>query len=213
MTDEEAQPRVRVALINDVELVVAGLAAMLAPFRDLHVVAAATTTDLAEPVDVALFDTYGRAPLPWSTIGTLEREPNVRHVALFTFSFQDHLVRRALDAGVEGYLWKGLPAGELADALRRVGRGEEVVSTPGNPDPDPGYRWPYQDLGITARESEVLALLVQGMTNRTIAHALYIGEQTVKSHVRRIYAKLGVHSRAEATARALTSWAYPHSGR
>ena len=64
-----------------------------------------------------------------------------------------------------------------------------------------GYTWPGHDLGLTARESEVAAFLAQGLSNRDMAEALSISEHTVKSHLKAIFQKTGVASRAQAVAR------------
>ncbi|MGD9755506.1 MAG: response regulator transcription factor, partial [Acidimicrobiia bacterium] len=71
-----------------------------------------------------------------------------------------------------------------------------------------GYRWPFDANGLSVRESEVLALLAEGLSNREIGEALYIGRETVKSHVAQILAKLGVRSRGEAAAMALRNEAF-----
>jgi len=197
---------VRVALLNDFDIIVHGLATMLAPFPDILVVETAVgEVDLDQPVDVALFDTYGRRGVPWDEIGRLVSDDRVGSCALFTFSFGEKLLQEVLDAGVKGYLWKGIGAAELAGALTRVADGESVVIRPQGTQSaaGDGYRWPFRDAGLTPRESEVLALLAEGMSNRDIAAALYLSPETVKTHTRRVFAKLGVHSRAQAVAHAL----------
>ena len=73
----------------------------------------------------------------------------------------------------------------------------------GSPHPGAGYRWPFKDVALTPRESEVLALLAEGLSNRDIASALYVSAETVTTHLRRVFAKLGVRSRSQAVSRAL----------
>ena len=207
---------VRVALLNDYDLVVDGLAGMLAPFEDIEVVQKAVgEMELDEPVDVALFDTYGRHSVPWDDLRALVASEGARHVALFTFTLGPELVRRALGEGLSACLWKGMARGELADALRRIAKGEQVISSPGSHGrvPPDGYRWPLAELRLTPRESEVLALLAEGMTNRAIAEAMGLGRETVKSHVREVFLKLGVHTRSEATNRVLRDPAFSHQPR
>lgn len=206
-----AVTRLRIAVLNDFDIVVRGLCDMLAPMADIEIVDARVgEVRLRTAVDVALYDTYGRHGLPWAELAEVMADRRARHIALFTFTFSADLVRRALDAGVDGYLWKGLSAEELADALRRVGDGERVVLGPSGAARAglDGYRWPFDANGLSVRESEVLALLAEGLSNREIGEALYIGRETVKSHVAQILAKLGVRSRGEAAAMALRNEAF-----
>jgi len=199
-----AHARVRVAVLNDFDLVVRGVSAMLEPFAEVEVVTDQSGEDGGPAdVDVILFDTYGRQGIPWGELQRLAAAH--RSVALLTFTFTEDLLRQAREAGVRGYLWKGITPAALATAVRRLAGGEEVVSRPGGHGrvPPDGYRWPFEGVGLTARESEVLALLTEGLNNRAIARSLSIGQETVKSHVREIFRKLGVHTRTEATARAL----------
>jgi DNA-binding NarL/FixJ family response regulator len=202
-----------VALLNDYHIVVDGLARMLEPFSDIDVVELEVgNVDVSESVDIALFDTYGRVGMPWQQLQDLVALPNVRHTTVFTFDFGAVLVERALAMGVRGYLWKGLTPAALAESLRRVAGGDVVVSTPENQarQPDRSYRWPFDDLGLSARESEVLALLAEGLSNQQIADGLYLNVETVRSHLKQIYSKLGVHTRTQATAKALRGQAFQH---
>ncbi len=202
-----------VALLNDYRIVVEGLAKMLEPFPDIDVVELEVGhVEVVQSVDVALFDTYGRVGIPWQQLEQLVALPNVRHTTVFTFDFGSVLVERALSIGVHGYLWKGLSPAALAESLRRVAAGDIVVSTPENQarQPDRSYRWPFDDLGLSARESEVLALLAEGLSNQQIADGLYLNVETVRSHLKQIYSKLGVHTRTQATAKALRGQAFLH---
>ena len=110
-------------LLNDYDIVVNGLAALLQPFPDLQVVELHVgDVDIESPVDVALFDTYGRVGMPWEQLTELVECPRVRHAAVFTFDFGNALVERARNIGVHGYLWKGLSpawAGRVDPTHRR----------------------------------------------------------------------------------------------
>jgi DNA-binding NarL/FixJ family response regulator len=197
---------VRIAVMNDFDIIVRGLSDMLSRFDDLVVVDVVVgDEELDHPVDVALYDTYGRQGMPWDELAEVVADPQAVHVAIFTFAFGPELVQRAVELGVRGYLWKGLSADELADALRRVAQGEVVVQGPAATmrSGSDGYRWPFDLSGLSVRESEVLALLAEGLTNREIAEALYIGRETVKTHVAEVLRKLSVRSRTEAAALAL----------
>jgi DNA-binding NarL/FixJ family response regulator len=125
-------------------------------------------------------------------------------VAVFTFNFDPHLVQHALASGVRGYVWKGLKRAQVAEALRQVAAGEIVVAAPepgrdvtGN-DGQVGREW-----GLTSREAEVLTLLTEGASNAQIAAALFVSVETVRSHVKQVYRKLGVHTRSQATSLVL----------
>lgn len=204
---------IKVALLNDYDIVVDGLRKMLAQFADIHVVDIEVGhIGVREDVDIALFDTYGRVGMPWQQLQELVQQPNVGHTTVFTFDFGSVLVDRALALGVHGYLWKGLTPAALAESLRQVAGGDIVVSTPENQarQPDRSYRWPFDDLGLSARESEVLALLSEGLSNQQIADGLYLNVETVRSHLKQIYSKLGVHTRTQATAKALRGQAFLH---
>jgi DNA-binding NarL/FixJ family response regulator len=199
---------IRVALLNDFEVVVAGLASMLDGFRDQIEVVDISTGRPTEDgvVDVALYDSYGRPGLDMDRIAEIVHQDNVRHVAVFTFDFHERLVADAFQQGVSGYLWKGLRSPQLVDSLVRIAGGEQVVSEsrpPTHPLDAPELAWPMRNRGLTARESEAVALLVRGLRNREIAEAMYVSVDTVKTHLRNVYRKLGVRNRAEVVATAL----------
>ncbi len=197
-------PRPRVAVVNDYEVVVAGLAALLAPFEDrIEVVDAILIDDpVPAPVDLALYDTFGREGLEEVQLRRLLCQPEVAKVAVYSFNFDPESVQRALDAGASGYLSKMTSATVLVDQLVAVSEGDEIVGAPasaarGGRD-DRG--WPGRDLGLSEREAEVVALAALGRRNTEIAAALYISVDTVKTHLARAFRKLEVHNRTELSA-------------
>ena len=104
-------------------------------------------------------------------------------------------------AGASGFISKGLSGNDIADALVRIANDEHVEAL--GQAPDPGIEhldWPGKREGISERESEVLVLCAQGLTNREIAAALFIGNETVKTHLRNVFAKLGLRNRVAAAA-------------
>jgi DNA-binding NarL/FixJ family response regulator len=210
--------RVRVAAVNDYEVVVEGLAAMLRRHEDRLDVRAAIIvgSPIAEPVDVALYDTYGRQGIASSALRTLVNTPEVDRVALFSIDLHPDLITEGRLAGASGFISKALTGDQIADAIVRIAAGEQVVAaTPDAPhDPRPEeLAWPGRSEGLTERESEVLVLLAEGLSNREIATALYLSPETIKSYLRPIYAKLDVRNRVEATAYVHRSGAFQHQRR
>lgn len=200
--------RIKVAILNDYDVVIAGLAAMLRPYRSQVAVMDVSTGRPTRryPVDVVLYDSYGRPGLDLKRLTETAEQPNVGKVAVFTFDFHPRLVADALAAGVTGYLWKGLSSAELVEALQHIAAGDVIVSDPRphtHPLDSPELSWPLRHRGLTVRESEAMALLVLGLRNREIAESMFVSVDTVKTHLRNAYRKLQVRNRAEAVASAL----------
>jgi DNA-binding NarL/FixJ family response regulator len=105
-------------------------------------------------------------------------------------------------AGAQGFLSKALPAQQIVNGIAAAARGERVVLTRSSQRAaiDEALRWPGRDIGLTERESELLSLLSTGMTNRELGAHLYISENTVKTQLRHLYAKLNVRNRAQAVS-------------
>jgi DNA-binding NarL/FixJ family response regulator len=203
---------IRVTLANDFEIIVAGLAALIGPFRDRVEIVDWVVIDEkvpSQPVDVLLFDTYGRFALGLSDIEALVDNPLIHHVVIYSWETSPQLIDRALAMGVSGFASKSLEPSDLVAVLERVSGGERVVAgrMPGNP-----VRvlsdWPGRDQGLTARESEILALVIQGLRNEDIADALFLGINTVKTHLKSLYRKLGARNRADVVAIALSHDAF-----
>lgn len=173
---------------------------MLDPFRErLRIVELDVGTNPEHRVDIALFDTYGQPRSGIDRVHSLASDSRVGAVVVYTWSITSEQVDAALAAGARGVLAKSESAESLVHALLAVEAGELVVSKAFRR--PRGYSWPGFDIGLTARESEVAALLGQGLSNREIADALFISEHTVKSHLKAIFQKAGVVSRAQAIAR------------
>lgn len=196
--------RIRVAVANDYEIVVAGLAAMLSRHDDLEVVDMFIVGDESPsvPIDVVLYDTFGREAIDQGQLKELVSAPLVGHVVVFTLSWADPLTQEALQQGVSGVLSKTLDSDELADRLREIARGTSIVSPPphGRIVSGTGRDWPGRSFELSERESECLVLLAAGLRNAEIARSLYVSEDTVKTHLKRGYRKLGVGNRAQATS-------------
>ena len=129
--------------------------------------------------------------------------PDVRVIALTSFQ-EKELVQDALQAGAIGYLLKNVSGEELAEAIRQAHSGKPTLA----PEAVQALIQPLSETeklaaNLTRREHEVLALLVQGMSNPEIADRLVISRSTVKVHISSILSKLGVASRAEAISVAI----------
>jgi len=196
---------VRVAIANDYEIVIAGIAALLAPYQDrVAVVELAANAPVTSDVDVVLYDTFGQVQGDGYNLGDLLADSQA-HVAVFTWNLQPELIERALAHGARGYLSKALSGEEIVEALEAIQAGEVVTAPrPMGDDVMPGD-WPGKAFGLTQRESEVLALITQGLTNQEIADRAYISINSVKTYVRTAYRKIGVTRRAQAV-----SWGIAH---
>jgi DNA-binding NarL/FixJ family response regulator len=199
-----ARTRIRLALVDDYEVVVRGLAHMLEPFDDLEVVELDTVNEVAEPVDIALYDTFAQAQGDSDEVADLVASPRIRHVVVYSWNLDRALRQRTIDHGVSGYLAKALSADQLADALRKVAAGSVVEAVAegedegADVDGPPEGDWPGREHGLTARESEVLALITQGLSNQDIAARTHLSINSVKTYIRHAYHKIGVTSRSRA---------------
>src|SRR4051812_26096161 len=202
MTSPERDPGgpVRLALVDDYEVVLRGVAQMLSEFPDRVEIA---EIDAHEPVsvdvDIALYDTFAQPEVDRDGIDALVANPHARHVVVYTWAFSAELIETAMAKGAHGYLSKTLSSVELVDALVAIHQGEIVVS----PDPTrirsvPGRDWPGRSEGLSERESEVIALITQGHSNNDIATLMYLSTSSIKMYIRSSYRKMGVSSRTQA---------------
>jgi DNA-binding NarL/FixJ family response regulator len=194
--------RLRVAIVNDYEVIVAGVMAMLASQRyRVDVVELDVQQNPENPVDVALFDSYGQPGLGLHRIRSLVADERVGSVAVYTWTLTKASRAAAFNAGARGLIAKTLPADQLVTSLQAVASGQ-VVETRGFRGEAEG-QWPGSKWSLTARESETLALVATGMPNRAIAEALFVSENTVRTHLKAVFRKLGVTNRSQAVARAV----------
>ncbi len=203
---ESAGAVVTVGVIDDYDVIVEGVAALLAHHPDLvRVVDCSTKGGPQERVDVALLDCFALPDHGAAMIRLATVHRNVGKVAVYTWASTPELIDAAFGFGASGFLSKGLSGRQLAEALVAVHKGEPVVLTsegrPGAPPADvasAARRWPGQDAGLTERESEVLALITQGQRTADIASALFLSVNSIKTHTRNVFRKIGVSSRTEA---------------
>jgi DNA-binding NarL/FixJ family response regulator len=217
MTQSPAAGPLRIVLVDDHEMVVAGLKAMLTPFRGrVRVVGEAIGAEQALSVvsglspDIVLCDVRMQGASGLDLCRTLrERDPRQKVVLLSVYDDEQYLFQ-ALRAGASGYLLKKISGDELVRQLELADSGVTVIDTAlAGRAVDTAARlqsnefWPGARHGLTHRESEVLSLIVTGLSNRGIASRLVVSEETIKSHLRSIYRKLGASDRAGAVATAL----------
>lgn len=196
-----------VAVVNDFDVVVHGVAQMLAPFpAQIKVVESLARERVEAPVDVALYDAFATGEAHADRPADILANPQVRHLAIYTWNTDPALVEVARRRGFGGYLSKSISAERLADALVAIGRGEHVVDlgTPGQLD-GPERAWPGQEHGLTEAEAEVLSFIAQGASNAEIADRLHIGPDAVKSRIRNAYRRIDVTDRVNAVL-----WAIDH---
>lgn len=189
-----------IALVDDYDVVVIGVATMLEPYRDRVVVAEIdTNAGVKDPVDVVLYDSFAQPESDQHEVAVLVGNPCAHRVVVYTWNFHPDLVEHARRQGVHGYLSKSLPARELVAALEAVHAGEVVVSEPPRrARAATGLDWPGRGEGLTDREAEILALITQGKNNAEVAALTYLSPNTVKSYIRSTYRKINVTSRTQA---------------
>ncbi|MGY2003660.1 response regulator [Blastococcus sp. SYSU DS1024] len=209
---------IRVVVVDDHPVVRGGLVGWLDAQPDLDVVGEAG--DGAEALvrvaelepDVVLMDL--RMPRMDGVAATVRigvEHPAVRVLVLTTYDTDADIVR-AVEAGATGYLLKDTPLPQLADAVRAAARGETVLAPPVAARLVSRLRAPAAE-APTARELEVLAGVARGLTNAEIGRQLFIGEATVKTHLLRVFAKLGVDDRTRAVLVAVERGLLPSPGR
>jgi DNA-binding NarL/FixJ family response regulator len=191
---------IRVALVDDYDVVVKGVANMLDPYRDRIVIAELDSSmPVEDTVDIVLYDSFAQPESDHEEIGVLVANPRAHRVVVYTWNFHPDLIASAREHGAHGYLSKTLPARELVAALESVHAGETVISeVASRARSAPGLDWPGRGEGLSDREAEILALITQGKSNADVARLTYLSPNTVKSYIRTIYRKLGVGSRTQA---------------
>jgi DNA-binding NarL/FixJ family response regulator len=189
---------IRVAIVDDHPVVRDGIAALLGTQAGLEVVgtagslAEARSLVAAAAPDVLLLDIRLGTE---SGLKLLASGAGVDLPAVVVLSAYDYpqYAQAAMDLGAAGYVVKTAPIAELTDAIRRAAAGGLAFSV----------RPTRSSLRLTAREREVVALVVDGRSNDEVGAALRIGVKTVETHLKRIFERFGLRSRTELVARAL----------
>lgn len=199
----------RVLVVDDQQLIREGIASLLGIQPGIEVVGAAAdgreavASALALTPDVVLMDLRMPELDGVAALAVLRRRlPSCRVIMLTTFDDEQYVVQ-ALAAGASGYLLKDLPSSELADAIRLAHAGvaqldATVTARLATALTRPAAGGPPSAHPLTDREVEVLRLVAGGASNREIAARLYLSQGTVKNHVSRILARLGLRDRTQA---------------
>jgi DNA-binding NarL/FixJ family response regulator len=199
-TSPESSSSITAALVNDYDVVLAGLAHMLDDYRHrVAVIELDANEPVKDPVDIVLYDNFAQAESDEAEIDVLTEHPMARRIVIYTWNFHDELVEAALARGASGYLSKQLTAPELVEALEAVHAGETVVSEGARRmQSADALNWPGRDEGLSDRESEILALITQGKSNAEIATLTFLSPNTIKTYIRATYRKIGASSRTQA---------------
>jgi two-component system response regulator DevR len=206
--------KLRIVLVDDHEVVRLGLRALLERQPDLIVVGEAETANEAVRAveslapDVVVLDIRlpGRSGVE-ACAEIKRRRPETKIVMLTSYA-EDEVLLDAITAGAEGYVLKQVGSDDLVQALRRVGRGEQLLDPHLTKQVFAKLRKMREHeraeafAGLSEQELRVLALVAEGKTNREIGESLHLSEKTVRNYVSDILAKLGHTSRAQAAAYA-----------
>ena len=201
---------IRIVVADDHPIVRGGLVALLSAADDIEVVGEASDGEMAVQLaleslpDLVLMDL--RMPGidgDVSTARILSAQPGIRVVVLTTYETDDSILR-AIEAGASGYLLKAAPQEEILAGIRSVARGEVALAPSIAALLVRRVRAPQtRSVTLSDRETQVLALVATGMSNRTIAAELFVSEATVKTHLLHTFEKLGVSDRTRAVTLAM----------
>ncbi|MEU0787240.1 response regulator transcription factor [Streptomyces sp. NPDC006173] len=200
---------IRILLADDHPVVREGLRAMLSAEPDLDVVGEASSGPRAQALaaelrpDIVLMDLRMPEGGGVDAIVSMARAGLPCRVVVLTTYETDRDILRAVEAGAAGYLLKDLPRAELADAVRAAARGETVLAPSVAARLVDRLRTRPEQPRLSERETAVLRLVAEGCTNAEIGRRLFIGESTVKTHLLRVFGKLGVDDRTAAVTSAM----------
>jgi DNA-binding NarL/FixJ family response regulator len=199
------QPEITALIVDDHEVVREGLRLSLSRSPNIRVVGEASDGESAVAMtkrrrpDVVVMDVRMPGMDGLEATKQITSEIPGARVLIFTAYSERSLLSRGLESGAKGYILKEAPHDTLLRAITKVAAGETYV----DPALMPAFFSKDRDEMLTAREREILQLLADGMSNADVAAKLFISQETVKSHVRHILAKLEADTRTHAVAIAL----------
>ncbi|HEX6771425.1 MAG TPA: response regulator transcription factor [Acidobacteriaceae bacterium] len=201
----DSSREIKILLVDDHPVVRAGLASMLSTIPGLTVGGAASTGEEAlqlidsETPDVLLLDLRMPGMTGIDLLKILRTHPRPPKVIVLTSYESDEEIYRAIEAGAHGYLLKSTPQAEIVTAIQTVHGGRHHIP------PRIAARLAERMVRstLTQRELEILEMVVRGLTNKQIGHALQISENTARNHINSIIRKLDVSGRTEAATAAI----------
>jgi len=192
MTRSPSREPIRITLVNDYQIVVEGLRTMLSPYEDrVRVVELEAGGVPDDRADIAMFDTFAARRSVSNRVRAMAADGDIGRVVLYTWDAPLQFVDDLND--VDAVVLKTVTGGALVDCIERIHAGENVGLDQVAPPPS---------ASLSEREHEVLARLALGDSNRQIADELYLSIDTVKTHVKKVFGKLGVTNRTQAALAA-----------
>ncbi len=202
----------RLAIVDDYAVVIAGVAGFLAEER-VDVVEIGASLPVLSDVDVVLFDTFGQTSGDGPDLEDFVRVSGAK-VVVYSWNLQPDLIKDAIAKGARGYLSKVMTGPQIVRALERIVNGEVVVLA-GDHESSVGAEgdWPGRSVGLSPREAEILALITQGLSNQEIADRAYLSINSVKTYIRTAYRKIDVQRRSQAVRWGMNNGFEPDSFR
>lgn len=199
---------IRLAIVDDFAVVIAGVASLLGQER-IDVVETAAGLPVITDVDVVLYDTFGQVHGKGIDLVDFVRDSGAK-VVIYSWNLRPELIERAIAEGACGYLSKVLTGPAIVEALERIMNGEVVILA-GDHETSVGGAgdWPGRSAGLSPREAEVIALIARGLSNEEIAERAHLSMNTIKAYVRTAYRKIGVERRTQAVLWAVANGFVP----
>jgi DNA-binding NarL/FixJ family response regulator len=203
---------IRLAIVDDYAVVIAGVASFLAQER-IDVVETGASLPVVSDVDVVLYDTFGQVQGQDLDLEDFVRDSGAK-VVIYSWNLRPDLVEEAIASGASGYLSKVLTGPVILEALERIMSGEMVVMA-GDHETSVGGAgdWPGRSAGLSPREAEVVALIARGLSNQEIADRAHVSMNSIKQYIRSAYRKIGVERRTQAVLWAVANGFVPDTER
>jgi DNA-binding NarL/FixJ family response regulator len=193
---------IRLAIVDDYAVVIAGVASFLAE-ELIDVVETGASMPVVSDVDVVLYDTFGQVQGQDIDLEDFVRDSGAK-VVIYSWNLRPDLIEEAIAGGASGYLSKVLTGPVIVQALERIMAGEVVILAGDHETSvDAEGDWPGRSAGLSPREAEVLALICRGLSNQEIADRAHVSINSIKTYIRSAYRKIGVERRTQALLWAL----------
>ena len=193
-------PRIRLAIVAEQEVISAGLAGLLGAHPDQIEIVSYSPRSGARAPDVVLYDVVALSQGDAVDLDHLVKETDAAVIAVAR-DLRPDLAAQALARGADGCISLAATSEQLLRSVRAAAAGELAGDLTLD---EPGHDRPFErlglDVGLTSRETEVLGLITQGLTNSEIADRLYLSINSVKTYVRSAYRRIGVTTRSQAVA-------------